>query len=984
MNTASGQQQESAWDKTERLFLAALELPECERAGFLESQTAGDAALKEEVASLLSYDSGAGSLPEMFAAAAAELAPFHMAPQWGQRIGAYQIGEPLGEGGMGIVYLATRADDEFQQKVAIKVIKRGMDTNAMLARFRQERQILANLDHPYIARLLDGGSTEGNQPFFVMEYVEGGPIDGYCKSNNLTIRQRCELFLRVCEAVAYAHRNLIMHRDLKPGNILVTQDGAPKLLDFGVAKLFDSGAGDEAHTSLTQRPLTPEYASPEQVRGLAVTTATDTYSLALVLYEILTGARARVFADRSPSEVERIVCETALPRTSSAAGALPTDLKNILAMALRVEPERRYSSVEHFAADIQRYLEDRPVAARPDTLTYRGRKFIRRNRGGVAATVLVMMSIAGGVVFSLREASNARAARVEADASRVVAERERNNALDHAGKAELSRAAAVREHATAEEQRALAQTEAHTARAEEQRAKQRLTRIVELANHSLLDVHGVIERLPGATAARESIVKTTLAYLEATGKDAGAMDDRLRLALATAYFRVGDIEGNPEKPSLGKTKEALQSYQRAQTLLAPLMNKRPHQQIDVLTLFIDLLRAQAKTLEVQGRPKEGIAPLLQALDAARELARMAPDDSREADVQNSLVTAYRSSQPEQAMVHARQGILSFAGLAARQPDNTEFRWGLSTAHSMLGSMLSERADLDAALENFQASMRLREAIVARDPNDMLYRRSLMIAYGQVASIYIHAGRGAQRNPAEARVYFRKAVAIGQAMAASDKNDRLAKYDLASGELRLASLEFTPATYTENLTLLTQAGVLLEELLRDDPRSIRYLQGLSFVHLYKGSTFGKAGEDAAALTEFRAALARFSLQLEAQPRDIFATGGWLSAAKEVTLLLAKQGDRGGARELAEKAVSVAGSQPATAAAAIRGRRLADALLTLATIELQFHDWSAARTHAQQSVLEWNKLLGPNNTPMFLEELASAGKVIAESNRQLGLH
>ena len=229
----------------------------------------------------------------------------------GTRMGPYRVLKEIGRGGMGSVYLGERDDEHYHKRVAIKVVKRGMDSTEVLARFRHERQILAGLEHPYIARLIDGGTTPDGRPFFVMEYVEGQPIDVYCREHSLNVEQRLRLFLRVCEAVAYAHRALVVHRDLKPGNIFVAAEGIPKLLDFGVAKLLDPATGDSfTFTASATGPLTPEYASPEQIRGLAITTAADVYSLGTILFELLTGTRAQKIETRAPSEIERVVCET--------------------------------------------------------------------------------------------------------------------------------------------------------------------------------------------------------------------------------------------------------------------------------------------------------------------------------------------------------------------------------------------------------------------------------------------------------------------------------------------------------------------------------------------------------------------------------------------------------------------------------------------------------------------------------------------------
>jgi tetratricopeptide (TPR) repeat protein len=328
----------------------------------------------------------------------------------------------IGRGGMGTVYLAARADDAFQKLVAIKIIRHGLDTEDIIQRFRGERQILAKLDHPNVTRLLDGGTTEDGLPYFVMEYIEGEPIDLYCDQRKLTITERLQLFQGVCAAVRYAHQNLVIHRDIKPGNVLVTKEGVPRLLDFGIAKLLTPGTSPGERTLTGPRPLTPEYASPEQIRGETITTSSDVYSLGVLLYRLLTGKNPYRLADHTPAEMERVICGDEPQRASVAAGSmlgrrLRGDLDNIVLMAMRREPQRRYASVEQFSEDIRRHLDGLPVIARSDTVGYRATKFVARHKAGVVAATLLVLTLAAGVVAM---AWQARVARLEtAKAQRI-------------------------------------------------------------------------------------------------------------------------------------------------------------------------------------------------------------------------------------------------------------------------------------------------------------------------------------------------------------------------------------------------------------------------------------------------------------------------------------------------------------------------------------------------------------------------------------
>ncbi|TAK93742.1 serine/threonine protein kinase, partial [Patescibacteria group bacterium] len=304
-----------------------------------------------------------------------------------ERIGPYRLVSEIGHGGMGTVYLAER-DGDFHQRVAIKVV-RGLLGADGLRRFRVERQILASLQHPGIAGLLDGGTTPEGMPYLVMEHIEGVRIDDYCDARHLTLAQRVTLFCRVCDAVSAAHRSLVVHRDLKPSNILITADGTPKLLDFGIAKLLtDDDADPLLVTSPSVRALTPEYASPEQIRGLPITTATDVYSLGVLLFELLTGERPHRLGTRTAAELERVICGQEARRPSAfvekrLARELEGDLDTIALAALRKESSRRYQSVEQLADDLRRYLDGRPVLARPSTWSYRARRFVQRHRAAV-------------------------------------------------------------------------------------------------------------------------------------------------------------------------------------------------------------------------------------------------------------------------------------------------------------------------------------------------------------------------------------------------------------------------------------------------------------------------------------------------------------------------------------------------------------------------------------------------------------------------
>jgi serine/threonine protein kinase/tetratricopeptide (TPR) repeat protein len=429
------------WDQVKELFTLALERDPEERDGFLRQACGADDALRTEIESLLSSFDGAPDFLED--CPAADLSSAHSNAIPGRRIGAYRIIRECGHGGMGVVYLAERADDQYRKRVAIKMLKPGINKDEILRRFRNERQALAALDHPSIVRLLDGGSTDEGLPYLIMDHVEGVRIDQYCDTHRLSIAERLQLFRTVCLAVQYAHETLVIHRDLKPSNILITRDGVARLLDFGIAKVLNPQWSPDAPLTRTDwRPMTPEYASPEQVRGEPVTNATDIYSLGVMLYELLTGHRPYRVRSDSPLEIERFVCDEEPEKPSAAVSRIDEtvshdgstrtaitpqlvgearairpeelprrlrgDLDTIVMKAIRKEPQYRYVSAEAFAKDIERHLSGRPIEARKPTVFYRGGKFVHRHTESLATAILIIAVAAGLGTWEARKLWNQR------------------------------------------------------------------------------------------------------------------------------------------------------------------------------------------------------------------------------------------------------------------------------------------------------------------------------------------------------------------------------------------------------------------------------------------------------------------------------------------------------------------------------------------------------------------------------------------------
>jgi serine/threonine protein kinase len=490
------------WQTVNEIFHAAIACSGDARRALLDEACARKPRLLEDVERLLNAHAAAAGFMSVPAAAQARLAIVEAEPSAvGAMVGPYRIIREIGRGGMGTVYLAERADDQFHRQVAVKLIKRGMDTDAVLRRFHDERQILADLEHPNIARLIDGGTTDDGRPYFLMEYVDGQPIDRDCDERRLTIEQRLGIFLEVCAAVSHAHQRLVVHRDIKPSNILVTADGAPKLLDFGIAKVIQPSSADEAlATAAVFRPMTPEYASLEQLQGLASTTLGDVYSLGVLLHELLVGCPPFRFTTRTPHDIARVLTtvdpskpsdvvarrggaggqdEAPAPEDVSAARAttsahlrsrLRGDLDTIVLTALRRDRERRYQSVDQLADDIRRHLNALPIAARQDAVLYRTVKFVRRNAVAVGAATVVFTTLVAGIAATTWEAIRAGkaeqaallqrdrattaelAANTERDravraqqlttSERLRAEQERNRALEESKRADAQSAAA--------------------------------------------------------------------------------------------------------------------------------------------------------------------------------------------------------------------------------------------------------------------------------------------------------------------------------------------------------------------------------------------------------------------------------------------------------------------------------------------------------------------------------------------------------------
>jgi eukaryotic-like serine/threonine-protein kinase len=739
----------SEWAEIKRIFQEALDLPPSERIAFVAAASAGNNDLRREVESLLAAEETSdGFLSEAAVAFVPEALDEIEDNNLGRRIGPYQIVRQIGSGGMGAVYLAERVD-EFRRQVALKLMRPGMDSRAVVSRFRYERQILAGLDHPNIAKLLDGGATDDARPYFVMEYVEGMPIDAWCAKHAAGIPDRLRLFLQVCAAVQYAHQNLVVHRDLKPGNILVATDGTPKLLDFGIAKLLRQEEAQET-AGLTQmgvRLMTPEFASPEQVRGLPVTTATDVYSLGVILYELLSGRPPYLFETRSPVEVEHIVTTREAPPPSSIAAPesarrLTGDLDVIVLKALEKDPQRRYISVEQFAADIQRHLDGIPILARPQTWRYRAGRFARRNRVPVLAASLIVLSLAGGLVAATWQARIAR------------------------------------------QQRA--------------RAERNFSDLRRLTQSFLFDFHDSIKDLPGSTPARNLVVQTAVDYLRRLSQEARG-DPSLARDVAEAWLRLGDVQGNQYGINRGDSEAALASYRQALAIADDLVKRDPGN-ADGRFYLARAHRAVGELLPVRGEVAEAV-PHFRAAIATLEGAT---DDRARLELSRCYETLgdvlghqglANLSDPAGARAAYEKSLALDQGIGSKR--------GAAVLRMKLGDLDFDAGDPAAALREFRTASAVFYELAAAAPLHTGAQREAAMIHRKIGDATAALGQ----IPAALDEY-RQAAAITRALMAADPSNRQARIDYTVGLKTRADLLYKTGDFPGALALYREVlGIL---------------------------------------------------------------------------------------------------------------------------------------------------------------------------------
>jgi len=742
----------------------ALDLETGRRRQFLDSACEHDADLRAEVDLLLAHqvDSENDAIEEC----AADAARFRLAQdvtRIGSRIGAYKIVREIGHGGMGTVYLGERDDKQYRQQVAIKLINPGLGGETIRRRFHNEMQILADLNHPNIARLFDGGQTADGVPYLVMEYVEGSPINHYCNDRNLSTEQRLKLFCTVCDAVQYAHQHLVIHRDIKPGNILVTSEGLPKLVDFGIAKLLDNGKSIPDATATVMPFMTPQYASPEQVYGLSATTATDIYSLGVVLYELLTGRSPYRLKSRVPHELAQAILDQEPQRQR-----LKGDLDNIVLMAMRKEPQRRYASAQQFAEDIHRHLDGLPVRARQDTFSYRAGKFIRRRKLAVAAAALILLTLLVGIITTAWQA--------------------------------------------------------RVARAERARAERRFNEVRQLANSIVFEVHDAIVNLPGSTQARALIVERGLNYLDSLAQDA-AGDRGLQRELAAAYEKLGAVQYTPSVAHLGDLEGALQSHRKAAALREALVAADPNNR-DYRRELLDSYWFIATLLGKQGDSQRELQMLRQQLPARQELAAAEKTDF--VDRYNLAGTyAYIGSlsmkmgDVQGALENQREALKIRETLVALDPNTARSRRALTISYEYLGLATDLAGDTKGALELQQRGLEMRESLVAADPLNTDLRLMLIESHRYVGDLFFKLG-----DLQQASAHYQKQLAMNEEMVAADPANAQFQSNKAVALTKVGDIAARTKRTAEALSKYNEAFRILEKLSTTTKQDISIRQDLN--------------------------------------------------------------------------------------------------------------------------------------------------------------
>jgi non-specific serine/threonine protein kinase/serine/threonine-protein kinase len=802
----------AGWEDAKRLFHAALTVEPAGRDAYLREACGGSTELLAEVQSLLDFADDSTGFLETPVARVGDL-PLSFPDGdalTGQSLGPWRIVGVIGRGGMGVVYRAERADAAFKRQAAIKVVRRGARAADIVDRFRRERETLAALDHPHIARVMDGGSTPDGSPYFVMEYVDGVRVDSYCDEHRLTIDERLVLFRTICDAVQHAHQSLVIHRDLKPDNILVSKDGVAKLLDFGIARLLseDTRAGDDVATAVTWL-MTPDYASPEQVSGRAVTTASDVYSLGVLLHVLLTGVPPYRLTGATQAEIGAALAR-ALPIRPSARLAgdaagderaalrgttrgrlvarVAGDLDAIVLRALSRDPRTRYATVQQLAEDLERHRTLRPVMARGEHLGYRAGRFAQRHvvALGVAAGALVL--IAAGVAGVLWQAS--------------IAEAERG------------------------------------------RAERRFEDVRQLARAFMFDVHDEIVNVPGTTRARELMVRTASDYLSGLAREAGG-DMGLQRELAAAFVRVGDAQGNPYSANVGDIAGARASYERAIEIAGGIVRGRPDEVESGRTLAMahrrlsDVLAWAGDTAAALTHCdlSQGLFARIGSLSSAttEDRLQVAVARIKQGDLLGNPSFPNLNRRDEANLRYAEAQELIEA-LDAAVPGDPRVRRYLGLIFERTGAMSEAASDWSQAEAAYRRSFAIRETLVATAPAHTDIQRDYAIAYEKLGNVQLATGE-----VAGAALSYRGALAQFERLAQADRSNASAARTVAISREKLALTLVRLGERVEGTSLLTLALQGQQELATRDASNAQARCDVARLVELLGDTAADGGE-----------------------------------------------------------------------------------------------------------------------------------------------
>jgi tetratricopeptide (TPR) repeat protein len=795
------------------LVKSALDLAPQERTAFVAEACEGDAEIRTEVESLLAFQDDASHFIEQDALhVAAEALARGSASPLPQQIDGYQILSRIGMGGMGEVYLAQ--DEKLRRKVALKLVRAGMDTAEIVARFGHEKQILAGLNHPNIAQLYGAGVAAGDIPFFAMEYIGGIRIDEYCRAGKLSMTARLQLFRKVCAAVHYAHQRLVIHRDLKPSNILVTADGEPKLLDFGIAKLIE---GQDGFTQMQTLPgaMTPDYASPEQIRGETMTTSSDVYSLGVLLYELLTGGRPYRLKTRNPAEISRAITDQEPARPSTAVTekdhpsssildprSLRGDIDNIVLMALRKEPQRRYASAEQFSEDIRRHLEGRPVIAHKDTIAYRAVKFVKRQKLAVAAAAIIVGTLIAAVILTTRQ---------------------------------------------------------------QRRAERRFNDVRHLSNALLFEIAPRIERLEGSTEAREALVRRALEYLDSLGQESGN-DPQLQGELAEAYEKVGEIQGAPRKPNLSDFSGALVSYAKANRIRQRLLEKHPNDFALRQRLAANFAAAsfiREWTSDVTGSLEDS----KKSLAIYDKLIGERPDSielqiaTAETELDLAL-THYFNDQLAEVYPPLRKALARLEKLRLANPEHSDVVRLLGRGYGDLGMTLFWDGKQKEGEVEMEKAFALNKFLVAAHPKDNVVRQASLYTFLQASQLY------EESNPPHAFEILLEALNLAQESVRSDAANVQARQNLAKTYSMLGLIALHLNTFDEAAMHLEKSFAAFSELEKLDPKNRTYKHDIGRVLMFLGQAKHNQKNFPDALATYEKAVPLFADDAQADPKNLF--------------------------------------------------------------------------------------------------------------------